>query len=473
MSENELAFASIEKMAALLSRRKISPVELAELALRRIERAQPKLNAFITVTAERALADARRAEREILGGRYRGPLHGLPIALKDNIATRGVLTTAGSKILREWIPEEDATVARRLSRAGAVLLGKTNLHEFAYGVTTDNPHYGAAHNPWSLERIPGGSSGGSGAALGAGLCFGSVGTDTGGSIRIPAALCGVVGLKPTYGRVSCFGVVPLARSLDHAGPLARSVRDAALLLQAIAGHDSRDPASARAPVPEYLGGGRRKRIRVSLGVERGYFFDRLDDEIRRALEAATKEFARLGATMEEITLPSLAASERPSSAIAFAEALAYHEGAGYFPARAAEYGDDVRARLAAGREVRAADYLRAFDARRQAIAEFETAFERVDAILAPTVPAAAPRIGETSVEFGSEQETVRAAMLRLNRPANFTGLPAISLPCGFTRSGLPIGLQLIGPAWQEERLLEIALCYEQATPWHTRHPSLD
>jgi len=468
--EMELAFASIEQAATLLHRRKISPVELTEMMLRRIERLNPQLNAYITVTAERAIEDARRAEREILRGRNRGPLHGVPIALKDNIWTRGIRTTAGSKILRDFVPSEDATVTQRLARAGAVLLGKTNMHEFAYGVTTENPHFGPTRNPWARDHVPGGSSGGSGAALAAGLCFASVGTDTGGSIRIPAALCGVAGLKPTFGRVSCFGVVPLARSLDHTGPLARSVRDAAIMLQAIAGRDTRDRASAKQPVPDYLRGLRGKRGRMRLGWPREYFLERVGEEVRAAVEAAARKFERLGAVREEISLPHLAASDEPSTQIALAEARVYHESAGYFPARAAEYGEDVRKRLEAGDSVRAVDYMRALEARRIVLADFEAAFEQVDAIIAPTVPVAAPRIGEKMATIGSEQEPVRSALIRFNRPANFTGLPAISLPCGFTREGLPIGLQLIGRAWDEARLMQIAFFYEQATEWHGRHP---
>jgi len=465
---NELDFFSIGRVASLLRTKKISPVELTEAVLARVEKRNPRLNAYITVLAERARADARRAEREIVRGRHRGPLHGVPISIKDNIWVRGARCTAGSKILADFLPSEDATVARHLARAGAVLIGKTNLHEFAYGITSENPHYGPARNPWAPDRIAGGSSGGSAAALAAGLCFASVGTDTGGSIRIPAALCGVAGLKPTFGRVSSYGVVPLARSLDHVGPLGRTVDDLAILLRIIAGRDPLDSTAAAKPVPDYLRALRGRLNRLRLGWPREYFFERVDDQVRQAIEAAACVLTKLGAQIEEVSLPHIADSAEPSTHIALAEARHFHETAGYFPARAAEYGDDVRRLLDKGGSVTAVDYLKAFEVRQTVLGDFQAAFARVDAILAPAVPVPAPRLGESILMIGGEQETVRSALIRLNRPANFTGLPAISVPCGFARDGLPIGLQLIGPAWGEERLLKIAHAYEQATEWHTR-----
>lgn len=470
MVKDELYYLTIAGAAALLRKRKISPVELTKAALRRIETLNPQLNAFITVTAERALREARAAEREIARGKYRGPLHGIPITLKDNICTEGVRTTAGSKILEKFIPLADAEVAHKLSRAGAILLGKTNLHEFAYGITTENPHYGPARNPWNLECIPGGSSGGSAAAVATGMGFASVGTDTGGSIRIPSALCGIVGLKPNFGRVSCKGIVPLAVTLDHAGPLARTVADAALMLDAICECDKPQHAfykAARANLPK-LG----KKVQLRLGWPREYFFDRVDSEIKHAIEAAAKTFQSLGARVEEISLPHISDSVDPSTQIALAEALEYHESQGYFPGRAADYGKDVRKRLEMGSAVRAVDYLKAQQAREQVRADFRDAFKRVDAILAPTVPIAASRIGEDAVTIAGESQSVRGALVRMNRPANFTGFPVISLPCGFTLNGLPIGMALHGPQWGESKLLQIAATYEQATQWHLRRPNL-
>lgn len=467
---DELNYLTIVEAAALLRKKKISPVELTKAALQRIETLNPRLNALITITAERALREARAAEREIARGKYRGPLHGIPITLKDNICTAGVRTTAGSKILENFIPLADADVARKLSLAGAVLLGKTNLHEFAYGITTENPHYGPARNPWNLECIPGGSSGGSAAAVATGMGFASVGTDTGGSIRIPSALCGIVGLKPNFGRVSCKGIVPLAVTLDHAGPLVRTVADAAIMLDAICECDKPQHVfykAARASLPM-----RGKQIQLRLGWPREYFFDRVDPEIKRAIETASKILESLGARVEEISLPHIADSVDPSTQIALAEALEYHESQGYFPARAADYGKDVRKRLEMGSAVRAVDYLKAQQAREQVRADFRDAFKRVDAILAPTVPIAASRIGEDAVTIAGESQSVRGALVRMNRPANFTGFPVISLPCGFTPSGLPIGMALHGPQWGESKLLQIAATYERATQWHLRRPNL-
>ncbi|MHB8539920.1 MAG: amidase [Candidatus Acidiferrales bacterium] len=466
----ELCYLTIAEAGTLLRKRKISPVELTHAALERIDALNPRLNAFITVTAERALRQARAAEREISHGKYRGALHGIPITLKDNICTEGVRTTAGSKILKNFVPQADADVARRLSRAGAILLGKTNLHEFAYGITTENPHYGPARNPWNLKCITGGSSGGSAAAVATGMGFTSVGTDTGGSIRIPAALCGIVGLKPNFGRVSCKGIVPLAITLDHAGPLARTVADAAIMLDAICECNEVEGSFYKASRSGLKK--RRGKVQLRLGWPREYFFERMDPEIRRAMEVAIKVFEHLGARVQEVALPHIAESVEPSTQIALAEALEYHESQGYFPARARDYGQDVRKRLEMGSAVRAVDYLRAQEAREQVRVDFRAAFERVDAIVAPAAPIAAPRIGEDAVKLGGESQSVRGALVRMNRPANFTGFPVISLPCGFTRRGLPVGMALHGAQWGEAKLLRIAAAYEQATKWHERRPPL-
>lgn len=469
--DSDPALLPIERLAPLLARKRLSPVELLGAVLARIARLNPSLNAYLTVTEEEARKEARRAEREIGRGRYRGPLHGIPLALKDNLWTRGVRTTAGSKILSAFLPAEDATIVRRLRRAGAVLLGKTNLHEFAYGVTTNNAHYGPTRNPWDPERIPGGSTGGSAAAIASGMCIASVGTDTGGSIRIPAALCGIVGLKPTYGRVSCHGIVPLARSLDHAGPLARTVTDAAYLLRAVAGRDSQDPATWGCPPLadiEAPPGSLRKR---RLGWPREYFFDRLDADVSRALDEARQVFEGLGATVAEVSLPHIGESTEASLSIAYAEATHAHQSAGWYPRRSDEYSDETRKLLEAGREVRAADYLRARELQQVVRSDFEAAFKSVDVLLAPSVPMAAPRIGEDRVVLGGETETVRAALIRLNRPGNFTGMPAISVPCGFAKSGLPLGLQLIGRRFDEAGVLRIAGAFERASEWHRQRPA--
>jgi aspartyl-tRNA(Asn)/glutamyl-tRNA(Gln) amidotransferase subunit A len=473
----DLPFLPIEELAPLLRRRKVSPVELARACLARLEKLDSFLNAYITVTAERALAEARRAEREIRRGHDRGPLHGIPISLKDNVYTRGVRTTAGSKILAGFVPDEDAVVAQRLFAAGAVLLGKTNLHEFAYGVTTENPHYGAARNPWDAARIPGGSSGGSAVAMAAGMCAASVGSDTGGSIRIPAAHCGIVGLKPTFDAVSVNGIVPLSLSLDHAGPLARTVGDALLLFDALA------PATraARQRSEAARAGLKRAAVQpkakkplrgVVLGRPREYFFEQVDAEVQQAVERAARACEALGARITEVSLPRLHDMTEPSTHMALAEARAWHQSQGWFPARAADYGEDVRKRLEMGADVRAVDYIESLRLKALLTAEMRGVFRNVDAIVAPVTPVAATLIGQKVALCGGQEEPVRAALLRLNRPANFTGLPAISVPCGFTRGGLPMGLQLIGQPFGECDLCAMARAYEQAHEWHQAHPPL-
>jgi len=468
-SELELAFLSIEQAARLLRRREISPLELVEICLARIERGNSRLDAFLTVTAEQARKQARTAERELRRGAPKSPLLGIPVSLKDNFYTRGIRTTAGSKILSDFIPKADSEVARRLAGAGAILIGKTNMHEFAYGITSENPHYGPVHNPWALDRISGGSSGGSAAALATGMCFGSVGTDTGGSIRVPAALCGIFGMKPTYGLVSVEGTIPLAPGFDHVGPLARNATDACIMLEAIAG---KYPRSSPRPDHRTLRKNRPRKIRV--GWPQDFFFERVGPEVRRLVERAAQTLAKLlNARVAEVPLPRLAEAVEAATNVIVAEANFYHESQGYFPARSAEYGDDVRGHLERGAQLRAVDYMRGIEQRRTVMAEFDAAFERADVLVAPSTPIPAPRIGDTQIRVAGQRETaVRAELLRMTRPANISGLPALSLPCGFTQAGLPVGLQLIGPRWSEAKLLSIALAYQDATDWHERHPAL-
>jgi len=463
--QRDLTFLSIAQAGRLLRSREISPVDLVKAALFRIERSNPELNAFITVLADRALSEARVAEK-VLRRRESArlsPLVGIPVSLKDNYWTRGIRTTAGSKILSHFVPNHDSDVARQLRRAGTILIGKTNMHEFAYGITNENVHFGAARNPWCHNRMTGGSSGGSASAVATGMCFGSMGTDTGGSIRIPAALCGIVGLKPTYGLVSVEGIVPLALTLDHAGPLARTVADVEVLSDAVRGGYPRGIVPALRPLR-----GRSKGL--ILGWPKQYYFDRVDPEVQQCIDAAIKVFRSLGARTEEVSLPHLADSADPSTNIAVAEATQYHESQGYFPARAQDYSDDVRRRLEQGRNVRAVDYLAAFEVKRKVAKDFDVAFESVHAIVAPASPIPAPRLGETEIFISGEKEAIRSAVVRVNRPANLSGHPALSVPCGFTPEGLPVGMQIIGPKWSEARLLSIAASYEKATEWHRRHP---
>jgi len=473
MSDTDLAFASIEEVGKLFRNRKLSPVELTRLLLARIEHINPKLNAYITVTAELALAQASKAEAELFaprgrkGRRDRGPLHGVPISLKDNIHTAGVRTTAGSKILGEFIPKKDAVVVAQLKDAGVVLLGKTNMHEFAYGVTSNNPHYGPVRNPWDLTRIPGGSSGGSAAAVAAGLCYGSIGTDTGGSISIPAALCGVVGLKPTWGRISCEGVVPLSPLLDCTGPLARSVRDLAILTAAIyvrVGREAnfRNPSTLRANPKKFC-----------LGLPRQMFFDALSPVVRTVFDSALRDLSRLGMKTADISIPLLDETEEAGNLIAWAEATLFHRQQGYFPARAADYGDDVRSRLETGTKVSAVDFLQALEIQKQLVRQFHLALAEadVDAIVVPTTPIDAPLLNQETSRIGAHEYPTRALLLRLNRPANLAGTPSLTVPCGFTRDGLPIGLQIMGGVSSENILLRIANAFERARP-ETRRPPL-
>lgn len=469
-SETELAFLSIEEANQLLRRREISPVDLVQATLARIERLNPRMNAFLTVVAEAATRQARAAERELQRGKPKGPLHGIPIALKDNFYTRGIRTTAGSKILGDFVPQEDSDVANRLAIAGTILLGKTNMHEFAYGITSENPHYGPVHNPWALERISGGSSGGSAAAVASAMCFASVGTDTGGSIRVPAALCGIVGLKPTYGLVSVARTVPLAPAFDHAGPLTRSVRDACIVLESIAGKFPRG-----SPRPDHRALRKNRPRRIRIGWPKEFYFERLDPNVGRLVERAAQTLAKaLNGRVAEVLLTGLVERVESATNAIVAEANYYHESQGYFPARAGEYGGDVRGHLEWGAKLRAVDYMRGLESKREVEATFDAAFAGADVIVAPASPIAAPRIGDTALRVAGERETtIRAELLRMTRPTNISGHPAVSIPCGFTPEGLPVGLQLIGPKWGEAKLLAIAQAYEDATDWHTRHPALN
>lgn len=459
----ELAFLSIAEAARLLRSKKISPVELLDASLAQIERYNPALNAFLTITTATARKRARLAEKEILRRSPKSPLHGIPLSLKDNLWTRGIRTTAGSRILENFVPRQDSDVAARLAQAGAVLLGKTNMQEFAYGITGDNPHYGPSRNPWNRERVSGGSSGGSAVAVAVGMGFASVGTDTGGSIRIPSSLCGIVGLKPTFGLVSVSGVVPLSPSLDHVGPLARSVSDICILLDAIAGEYPRGTQRA-----SYRNLQKKTSRRFRLGLPKQYYFEKVDTEVRAVLEQAIKDFESLGARIEQVSMPHLAAAADAGTQIALAEATAFHQSAGYFPQRSAEYGVEARQRLESGEHVRAVDYLRALDTQKNIQADFDAAFAHLDAVIAPAAPIPAPLLGQSEVTIAVETQSVRAALVGMARPANVSGHPALSIPCGFTRDGLPVGLQLIGPRWGEARLLAIAHAFESATDWRRR-----
>jgi aspartyl-tRNA(Asn)/glutamyl-tRNA(Gln) amidotransferase subunit A len=448
-------------------------VELTRGCLSRIERLNDKLNAFITVTADAALSQARAAEGEIQQGNWKGPLHGIPIALKDIVDTAGVRTTAASGVFKDRIPVQDAEVVRRLKAAGAVFLGKLNLHEFAYGGSSAISYFGPVHNPWDPAYSPGGSSGGSAAAVAARLCYAAIGTDTGGSVRQPASYCGIVGLKPTYGRVSTSGVAPLSWSLDHVGPMTRTVKDAMLVLQVIAGYDAQDTASLDAPVPDYALAIKGPTSALRLGILRAFFYDDLHPEIEAAMEAAFAVLKTL--TVTQLDVAPLASNASYSSwtdpygAVFTAEAYAYHEE---FISRTPDlYQAPTLKRLRAGADVTAAKYIqsrRELDYVRRSIARV---FDDVDLLITPTV-----RIPPfTIADLQGDPDAARLkelAMLHNTRPLNFPGLPTISVPCGFTRSGLPIGMQISARLGDEERACRLAYAYEHSTDWHKRKPNL-
>ena len=467
MDAEQLCWLSVEELANLLRRREVSPTEVLEAYLARTDRLEPKLNCYVSLLRDEARTAARATEAEIAAGNYRGPLHGVPMALKDLYDLAGARTTASSKVLANNLAARDCTVAHRLKEAGAIIVGKTNTHEFAFGGTTDSAHFGPTRNPWDTSRVPGGSSGGSAAAVAASLCAAALGSDTGGSIRLPAAFCGIVGLKPTYGRVSLAGVVPLAWTMDHAGPLTKCVADSALLLGAIAGYDPNDPTTAKLPVPDYMSALGRPVKGLRLGLPRGHFFEDLDAEVEAAVRSAVAVLAGLAVTVEEVSLPRAAYGREMFNVIVHCEAAAHHEP--WLLARAQEYGADVRGRLETGRTARAVDYLRAQRARNLLIEDFARAFRQVDAIAVPTVPTVATPIGAGTVMMNGRQADLRTVFGRCNSPINQTGLPAISVPCGLAH-GLPVGLQLIGPAFAEETILALAHAYERATTWHKRRP---
>jgi len=456
---------TIGELSRKIRDRSISPVELTHDCLTRIEKLNPLLNAFITVTAESALERARLAEREIYRGQYFGPLHGIPIGIKDIIDVAGVRTTAASAQFstppKERVPTEDSQVVRRLRCGGAIILGKQNLHEFAYGGSSMISFFGEVHNPWDLTRIAGGSSGGGAASVAAGLGFAAVGTDTAGSIRLPATYCGVVGLKPTYGRVNTRGVVALSSSYDHVGPLTTSVYDAALMLQVLSDYDSRNPCADH-PAPSLISAFDEFPTNLRIGVPRAFFFDDLHPEIAAAIDEAIKVFAGLHAEIRDIKL------EVPTDrTLASAEAYAYHKP--FLESSPELYQPETLRRIQSGANISAPDVLRAsreLQASRHAIQEI---FNDVDVLLTPTVPIPPPKIADLKANPDNlrPQELM---MLRNTRPFNVWGIPAISVPCGFTKDGLPIGLQLAAAPWRGIVLLQAAQAYEQATEWHTRTP---
>ena len=470
MPPRDLAYASIGDLAPLIESGELSPVELVQAALDRIEGLEPRLNAFLDVFAESALDDAATAEREIAAGRYRGPLHGIPVGLKDIIDLAGTPTTGGSAFLGDNVAARDATVTARLKRAGAVIMGKLNLVEFAMGATGLNPHHGNTLNPWNLERVTAGSSTGSAASVAAGMLVGALGSDTGGSIRMPASLCGIAGLKPTYGLVSRAGVLPVSWSCDHVGPMARRTADCALMMNALAGHDARDPASSTEPVPDFVSGLGRGLDGVRIGVPQHFFFDDLESEIEPAVREALALMGRNGARLVDLPMPWASKGRAINTAVVMPEAVSVHER--WIAEHADEYSAEVRARLQAAFAIPAIDYVRAQRARRWFSERVMEAMRDVDVLVTPTVPVQTPTIEACTPPPGANEGREGARLPVFTGVFNTTGQPSLSVPCGFTTDGMPIGMMITGKPFDDVTVLRVGDAYETLAGWHERRPPL-
>lgn len=477
MNQNDLRDLTIANASEQIQSKSVSPVELTKLMLDRIEALNPRLIAYVTVTADEALAAAKAAETEILQGQYRGPLHGIPVSLKDNLATRGIRTTAGSKVLAHWIPDFDATVVQRLKDAGAIILGKTNMHEWANGGTTINPFYGTTRNPWDTSRIAGGSSGGSAVSVATSMCLGSLGTDNGGSVRNPASLCGTVGFKPTYGRVSRYGGVPGdgGFSTNHVGVFTKTARDCALMLQAIAGRDPNDPNSANEPVPDYQSGLESGINGLKVGLIKDYFDRQMAQNVRQAFLEAQGVLKSLGVEFKEVDVPHIDATSVAWTFITRPENVS--ENLPYLKARSRDYSPALFKRNIAAMLIPAGAYIAAQRIRRVICQEFDDVFEKVDLIIAPTAPVPAPTIEETERSVMEvDGETVQLESPGVNfrslftTPFNITGLPALSACCGFSASGLPIGIQFVGPSFEEGGVIRATHAYEREAKWYEQRP---
>jgi len=466
VTTDNLFYLTITEAAAGLRRKDFSPVELTKACLARIEAIDGKLHSFITLTAELALRQAEQAEKELHSGNDRGPLHGIPIALKDLYMTKGIRTTCHSAVLENWTPDHDATAVAKLQEAGTILLGKLGMHEFAFGGPSVDAPFPAVKNPWNTDHIPGGSSSGSGAALAAALCYGALGSDTGGSIRTPSSHCGIVGIKPTYGRVSRYGVVPLSWSLDHAGPMARSVEDCAILLQAIAGYDAKDPASANLAVPDFRADLRDGIKGLRVGVPRAHWFDEdkgTDPETEAVFDNALKTLESLGAVIVKIDGKAFSIARKANQTILVCEAYAYHEKT--LQVTPMKFGSSVRRRMLEGAFLSAADYITAQRVRSVLNEQIRANFSRVDVFAVP----GAARPPEAFETMDPNEQNLRP---NFTNPFNLTGLPAISVPCGFTSGNLPVGLQIAARPFEEATCFCVAYAYEQATEWHKRRPPI-
>lgn len=457
---------SLTELGAKIKAKAVSPVEATEAALARIEATEPKLNAYVVVTADMARAAAKQAEKEVASGHWKGPLHGVPVAIKDLYDIEGLPTTSSSNVRSNWVAQSDSAAVTRLKAAGAVIVGKTHTHEFAYGIATPT-----TRNPWDVSRIPGGSSGGSGATVASRGAWMGMGSDTGGSIRIPAAVCGTVGLKPTFGRASRAGVTSLAWGLDHVGPLTRTVADAAACMQVLAGYDPRDPGSVNEPVPDFSAGLGKGVKGLRIGIPANYYFAPIEPEVEAAVRKAAEVLKGLGAELADVTIPMPDQIMAVEFAICLPEASAYHRR--MLRESAHLYNDDVRIFLEAGEMVPAVTYIQALRVRNLIQQGFRKLYERCDVILAPTVPAVAAKAGAEAVTYpDGTVEPLSSVYVRLSAPANVTGLPSVSVPCGFSSDGLPIGFQVIGRPLDEATILQVGAAYEAATDWTARAPTV-
>jgi len=467
---NELVELTIAEASHKIETKEISPVELTKASFEKIAAVNSKVSAYLSVFEEEALEVAKAAEIMIQAGHRLGPLHGIPISLKDNIQMKGFPSTAGSKVLEDWIPSEDATVVKRLKSAGATIIGKTNMHEFAWGGTSDNPHYGTVRNPWDVKRFPAGSSGGSGVAVAARTCLGSLGTDTGGSVRLPAAINGIVGIRPTFGRVSNYGVTPLAWSMDTVGPMTRTVEDSAIMLNVMAGHDPYDNSSSNVSVPDYTNDLNKGIKGLTIGVVPDYFFNNVQEPVLKAYQAALKKLEDLGARIEEVSIENIDGNITAQLVVESCEPSTYHQR--WLREKPDHYGEDVRLLLEVGEMHLATHYIQAQRYRHLLRSEFLEAFKMVDVFICPTLPFTATEVGETTVNINGKEEDMLSAIMQFTGVPSLAGLPSLNVPCGFDDNGLPIGMQLIGKPFDEATLFRVGHSYQQETDFHTKAPNI-
>ncbi len=469
MLSKNLAAMAVEELAPLIEKKELSPVELTEAILNQAEATEGKINAYMEVYREDAIEDAKKVEEEIMNGNYRGMYHGIPMGIKDNVYFKDKVTTMSSKIHKDFVSDYDATVIKKLRNAGVIFTGKVSMHEYAWGITNNNPHYGAVKNPWNLEKIPGGSSGGSGAAVAVGSSVASLGTDTAGSIRIPSSANGIVGLKQTFGRVSKYGVYPLAWSLDHVGPMTKTVKDAAGLLQIIAGFDPNDPTTVDVPVDDYIGKVTGDVKDLVIGIEEDYYFNEVDSEIEKLVRAGIQKLVDQGAKVQTVKIPTLKYAEWAELVTSLSEASAIHHSD--MLTRPNDFGHDIRMLFELGELPSAVDYLQAQQVRRQLKHDFRKAFEKVDILAIPTLPILPNDIGDDWADLNGKKVDLIDNIIRFMGPGNLTGLPALSVPCGFSQ-GLPVGLQFMGPAFGEAAILNAGYAFEQTNPLENKKPDL-